>query len=235
MALFKRRASTGLPATGGSWLAYPTLTHGDAGMVKLAGIHVHRKEITDALRRFGPLVLAELRIEQSREYAGAVRVQVSGAQVASVPAMLGDIYRETVEALARDGKPATIHAELEVGEYVDVWGLCKPLPRQEGEPLLPTQYREDVHLFRGVAAELDESLHSRAKEKKVRRNGVLLLGGDGTWSVAEGGRALGTLDGKPYRRLHEVKTAGLPLDVVVTIHRVPERPLSVHVSIPPDA
>jgi hypothetical protein len=43
--------------------------------------------------------------------------------------------------------------------------------------------------------------------------------------VAEGGRALGTLDGKLYGRLYEVKTAGLPLDVVVTIHRVPERPL----------
>ena len=42
----------------------------------------------------------------------------------------------------------------------------------------------------------------------MRRNGVLLLGGDGTWSVAEGGRALGTLDGKLYRRLYEVKTEG---------------------------
>jgi len=82
---------------------------------------------------------------------------------------------------------------------------------------------------------MDESLHSRAKEKKTRRDGCLLLGGDGIWSVSEGGRTIGTLDRKPYMRLSEVKTAGLPLDVAVTIHRIPERPLSVHVSIPPDA
>ena len=152
-----------------------------------------------------------------------------------MPSGLADAYREAIETLARNGEPATIYAELEVGEYVDVWGLCKPQPRREGEALLPTQYREDVHVFAGIAAELDESLHSRATEKKVRRNGLLCLGGDGTWSVSEGGRAIGRLDRKPYKRLHEVRAAGLPLDVAVTIHRIPERPLCVHVSIPPNA
>ncbi|MBO0883530.1 MAG: hypothetical protein J2P17_24985, partial [Mycobacterium sp.] len=71
MALFRRHPSKGRPTPrGASWLAYPTLTHGDAGMVKFVGGHVHRKEIADVLRRFGPLVLAELRIEQSGPYAG---------------------------------------------------------------------------------------------------------------------------------------------------------------------
>jgi len=55
------------------------------------------------------------------------------------------------------------------------------------------------------------------------------------WSVSEGGRVLGTLKRKPYKRLHEVMGAGLPLDVVVTVHRRPERELVAHVSIPPDA
>jgi hypothetical protein len=204
-------------------------------MVKFAGGHVYREEATDVLRRFGPLVLAELRIEQSGPYAGAVRVYVGDAQLGSVPSGLADAFREVVETLTCNGQRATVHVELEIGEYVDVWGLCKPQLRQEGEPLLPTQYREDVHLFDGIAAHLDANLSSRAKEKKVRRNGAVSLGADGTWNVSEGGRAIGALAGKSYERLHELMRAGLPLEVVVTIHRRPGRPLSVHVSIPPDA
>jgi hypothetical protein len=164
-----------------------------------------------------------------------VRVYVGSAQVGSVPVGLADAYRDVVESLTRNGESATIHVELEVGEYVDVWGLCKPHPRLDGEPLLSTQYREDVQLFGRVARELDESLTSRAKEKKVRRKGLLSLGADGAWSVIESGRAIGTIASKPYKRLHEVVAADLPLDVAVTIHRRPEQPLSVHVSIPPDA
>src|SRR5690348_9142318 len=57
----------------------------------------------------------------------------------------------------------------------------------------------------------------------------------GVWSVSQGGRVLGTLERKPYKRLYEVMGAGLPLDVVVTVHRRPERELVAHVSIPPDA
>lgn len=203
-------------------------------MMKFAGAHFYRKEIADVVRNFGPLVLADLRIEQNGQYAGAVRVYVGNAQLGSVPSELSSAYRKAVEALTSNGQPATIHVELEIGDYVDVWGLCKPQPRQEGEPLLPTQYREDVLLFDGIAADLDASLNSRAKEKKVRRNGAVSLGSDGTWSVSEGGRTIGTLASKSYQRLHELMRAGLPLEVVVTIHRRPGRPLCVHVSIPPD-
>lgn len=236
MALFRRHPSAGRPAPhSASWLAYPTLTHGDAGMVKFVGGHIYRKEATEVLRHFGPLVLAELRIEHSGPYAGAVRVYVGDAQVGTVPSELADAFREAVETLTSNGQPATIHVELDVGEYVDVWGLCKPQPRQEGEPLLPTQYREDVQLFDGIAAALDASLNSRAKEKKTRRKGEVSLGVDGTWTVSDGGHAIGTLVSKPYKRLHELMHAGLPLEVVVTIHRRTGRPLSVHVSIPPDA
>jgi hypothetical protein len=219
---------------GASWLAYPTLSHGNAGMLKLSGPHYHRAEVNEAIRRYGALALAELRVETTGQYAGAVRAFVDGMQVASIPHGLQSEFREVVESLNREGVAATIHVELESGAYVDVWGLCKPERRREGEPLLPTQYREDIDLLDGIASALDESLASRAKEKKVRRNGVLSRGSNGVWSVSEGGRVLGTLKRKPYKRLHEVMRAGLPLDVVVTIHRRPERELVAHVSIPPD-
>jgi hypothetical protein len=218
----------------GSWLAYPTLSHGNAGMVKVAGSHAHRAETVEVLRRFGPLVLAEFRVEQDGPYAGAVRVCVGNAVIGSIPSSLGDDYRHAVTTLAHEGIRATIHAEIQIEQYVDVWGLCQPQPRREAEPLLPTQYREDIRLLEGVAEDLDQSLRSRAKEKKVRRNGTLSLGDDGVWSVALAGRTIGTLDKEPYVRLHEVVRAGLPLDAVVTIHRRPARDLVVHVSIPPD-
>lgn len=108
--------------------------------------------------------------------------------------------------------------------------------RREGEPLLSAQYREDIDLLDGIASALDVSLASWAKEKTVRRNGVLSLGSislesKGVWNVSEGGRMLGTLERKSYKRLYEVLSAGLPLDVVVTVHRRPERELVAHVSI----
>jgi hypothetical protein len=227
--------SAAVSRPGTSWLAYPTLSHGDAGMVKLSGPTYYRAEINTAIRRYGVLVLAELRIETTGQYAGAVRVFADGKHVASIPRGLQGKYRELVESLNREGVAATIHVELESDAYVDVWGLCKPERRCEGEPLLPTQYREDINLLDGITSALDESLASRAKEKKVRRNGILSLGSNDVWSVSEGGRVLGTLDRKPYKRLHEVMGAGLQLDVVVTVHRRPERGLIAHVSIPPDA
>jgi len=228
-------SGTAVSRPGASWLAYPTLSHGNAGMVKMSGPTYYRAEINAAIRRYGALALAELRVETTGQYVGAVRAFVDGRQVASIPRGLEDEYREVVESLNREGAAATIHVELESDAYVDVWGLCKPERRREGEPLLPTQYREDIDLLDGVASALDESLVSRAKEKKVRRNGLLNLGSNGVWSVSEGGRVLGTLERKPYKRLYEVMGAGLPLDVVVTVHRRPERELVAHVSIPPDA
>ena len=181
---------TAVSRPGASWLAYPTLSHGNAGMVKMSGPTYYRAEINAAIRRYGALALAELRVETTGQYAGAVRVFVDGRQVASITRGLEGEYREVVESLNREGAAATIHVELESNASVEVWGLCKPERRREGEPLLPTQYREDIELLDGIASALDESLVSRAKEKKVRRNGVLNLGSNGVWSVPEGPRVL---------------------------------------------
>jgi hypothetical protein len=203
-------------------------------MVKLVGSHAHRKEATEALRRFGPLALAELRVDDSGLYAGAVRALVAGAQVATVPTGMADEFRTVIQQLADTGSPATAHVELEVEQYVDVWGLCKPEPRHADEPLFPSQYREDLQLLPGMADELDASLGSRAKEKKVRRTCRVHPATDGLWSVTDSGWVIGTLPRKPYRRLAEAQAAGFPLDVTVTIHRAPDRPLRVHASVPPD-
>jgi hypothetical protein len=53
---------TGVSRPGASWLVYPTLSHGNAGMVKLSGPTYYRAEINAAIRRYGALALAELRV-----------------------------------------------------------------------------------------------------------------------------------------------------------------------------
>jgi len=59
---------------GASWLAYPTLSHGNAGMVKLSGPIYYRAEINAAISRYGALALAELRVETT----GAIRGRCAG-------------------------------------------------------------------------------------------------------------------------------------------------------------
>src|SRR2546427_12529271 len=76
---------TAVSRPGASWLAYPTLSHGNAGMVKLSGPTYYRAEINAALRRYGTLALAELRVEPAGPYAGAVGVVVGGRQVGVNP------------------------------------------------------------------------------------------------------------------------------------------------------
>jgi hypothetical protein len=97
------RSGTAVSRPGASWLTYPTLSHGNAGMVKLSGPTYYRAEISAVIRRYGALALAELRVETTGQYAGAVRVFVDGRQVASIPHGLQGEYREVVESLNREG------------------------------------------------------------------------------------------------------------------------------------
>ena len=55
---------TAVSRPGASWLAYPTLSHGNAGMVKMSGPTYYRAEINAAIRRYGALALAELRLRR---------------------------------------------------------------------------------------------------------------------------------------------------------------------------
>ncbi len=74
---------------------------------------------------------------------------VDGVRVATLPAGIEAEYRDIVQQLSAQRQPATIHAELELNDWANVWGLCAAKPRQDGEPLLPTQYRVDVELPTG--------------------------------------------------------------------------------------
>src|SRR5262245_60488927 len=100
---------TAVSCPGASWLAYPTLSHGNGGMIKLSGPVYYRAGINAAIRRYGVLALAELRVETTGQYAGAVRAFVDGRQVASIPRGLEGEYRQVVESLNREGAAATIH------------------------------------------------------------------------------------------------------------------------------
>ena len=46
---------TAVSRPGASWLAYPTLSHGNAGMLKLSGPTYYRAEINAAIRRWACL------------------------------------------------------------------------------------------------------------------------------------------------------------------------------------
>jgi hypothetical protein len=43
-------SGTAVSRPGASWFAYPTLSHGNAGMLKLSGPHYHRAEVNEAIR-----------------------------------------------------------------------------------------------------------------------------------------------------------------------------------------
>lgn len=63
---------------GPSWLAWQTLTYSGAAQIKTAGVMHHAAEVRAAAASYGRLVMAELQIEQTGQYAGAVRVHVGG-------------------------------------------------------------------------------------------------------------------------------------------------------------
>jgi hypothetical protein len=178
--------------------------------------------------------MAELRIETEGSFAGAVRAFVNGVQLATVPHQHTLSFQTAVENLGRKGLPATLHVRLEADEYVDVWAFCEPAEREPNEAFLCPQETEEVLLFPGVAAELDQGLKSRAKNKKASRLGRLQLDADGTWSVTLAGESIGTLAKRRYRRLRQTLEAGFPLDVCVEIRRREGRPLAVSIGFPRD-
>ena len=224
----------GQPWAPATWLAYPTLTHGAGSQYKLAGAYHHRAEIHEAYRRFGGLVTAELRIETEGSFAGAVRAFVDGVQLATVPHQHTLDFQTAVETLGRKGSPATAHVRLEADQYVDVWAFCEPRAWEQDEPFLCPQETEDVRLGPSIAEELDRSLNSRAKNKKVVRRGQLHLGADGIWSVTLDEKPIGTLNKRPFLRLHQAMDARLPLDAHLDIRRRDGRPLAVSVGVPRD-
>ncbi len=180
------------------WLAWPTLSAGGGGQIKAAGVYYHKDAVKRAIARFGPLVMARLNIEPAGKYAGAVRITVGGTQLGSIPHGLAAEFRNVVEQLHKEGLPATCRAELEAEyrdeeAYVDVFPWVAPTPRSDDEPFLPPGLGSTVRLADGQAECLDESLHSRAKSKRMRKIGELTQTEDG-WLVALDGHPIGMLE-----------------------------------------
>lgn len=226
------------PVRSGAWLVWPTL-RASSCTIKTAGTFFYADAVRRALSRQGPFVMAELWIEQTGQYAGAVRVSVDGETLGAIPHGLADEFRDVVEQLHQGGLAATCRAELEGGPvgsdgYVDVWLCAKPEPRPDDEPFLPPLHWRDVTLDDGYAEALDESLNSRAKSKSVTRYGELIPVAGGGWRLRLDGKAIGSLDAGPYGRLAEAREAGFPLTCHISIARKPERPLRVGVGLPVD-
>jgi len=223
---------------GANWLAWPTLSAGGGGQIKTAGVYYRKDALRTAIAKHGSLVMATLSIETKGEYAGAVRVNVDGLEVGSIPHGQSSAFRDAVEQLHREGKPATCRAELEMDEspddgYVDVFIWAAPLPRAADEPFLPLGGGPTLQLFDGQAERLDEGLHSKARGKRVVRPGEVLPSGDG-WLLALDGANIGTLGPESNRRLREAQEAGFPLTCRVRLIRDPDRPFRVAVDLPRD-
>jgi hypothetical protein len=225
------------PRAGGagpSWLAWQTLTYSGAAQIKTAGVMHHAAEVRAAVANYGRLVMAELRIEQDGQYAGAVRVLVAGVELGSIPSGTAADFRAVVGRLAELGMQATCRADLDIssGEYLDVWLCGKPRERDENDPFLPPMLGARLTLSRDTIAYLDEViLGPRAKSKRVVRTATLVPRDPG-WIVMVDGRELGALPAGRYERLEEAHVAGFPVTCQVRVLRQPDRPVRVEADFP---
>jgi hypothetical protein len=219
---------------GPSWLSWQTLTYSGAAQTKTAGVMHHAAEVRAAASQHGRLVMAELRIEQTGQYAGAVRVLVAGVEVGSIPHGQGAEFRAVIERLSETGQPATCRADLDIdsGEDLDVWLCGKPRERAESDPFLPPILGARIALTQDTIAYLDDViLGTTAKSKRVVRT-AHLVPSDGRWMVELDGRTLGALPAGRYHRLEEARTAGFPVTCQLRVLRQPNRPLRVEADFP---
>jgi hypothetical protein len=201
-------------------------------VVKTSGVFFHQGELKQAIRDLGNVAMAELRIEPKGKYAGAVHVVVDGHVLGSLPHGTGEDYHGVIAELHEQGQPATCRAELEMhGETFNVWLTLKPELRPADDPFLPPLAEVPLVLYDGQAEALDESLKSRAQNKKASRLGILAASGD-DWIVDCEGEWIGALPHGRYSTLNEALSAGMPLTCRVDVRRVADRPLQVEAGLP---
>ncbi len=224
---------TARPWTDPSWLAWQTLGYSGTAQIKAAGVTHHREDLRSVANRYGRLVMAELRIEEDGQYAGAVRVYVGGIELGSIPHGLASDFREVIHRLSVAGQPATCCAQLDAGPgYIDVWLCAKPQERTADDPFLPPMLGARLAPSADAVAHLnDDILGRRAKSKRVVRTAEL-RGHDGEWTVVLDGRELGALPGTQYPRLEEASGTCFPLTCQLRILRQPEHPLRVEADFP---
>ncbi len=228
-AQFAELASSGVPAV---WLAWPTMRCG-GGQIKMAGARHHADGLRSVRATVGPLVMAQLGIEAEGQYASAVRVYVVGKVLGSIPHELGDKFRAVVTQLQASGSPATCRAQLDEGEWVDVWLDARPEPRSADDPFLPPLSSSTVRLYPGEAERLDEGLHSRAKSKRFVVLGELPFA-DGAWQLTIDGTRMGMIDDR-NSALEAARDGGFPLTCQVRILREQGKHLRVIADLPPEA
>jgi hypothetical protein len=222
------------PWADASWLAWQTLTYPGSAQFKTAGVTHYEANLRAVASRHGRLVMAELRIEEEGQYAGAVRVHVGGVQLGSIPHGLAQEFRDVIGRLAAEDRPALCRALLdaEPGGFVDVWLCGKPKERAENDPFLPPTLGVRMDLTADVVAYLDDVvLGPRAKSKRVVRTGELVER-DGRWQLVLDGRDLGHLPARRYTRLEEARAAGFPVTCQVRVLRQPDRPVRLEADFP---
>jgi hypothetical protein len=130
----------------------------------------HKEAFLNVLLKWGPLAMAELKLDTEGQYIGAVRVVVDGNVRASVAHGLSEPFRNLVLQLNREGRRATCRVELERnGEWVDLWLPSRLTPVDDTSPFLSAFGAATVRFKSGQAERLDDSLRSKAKSKRVKR------------------------------------------------------------------
>lgn len=234
MGIFSKSSKNETRKISPSWIAWPTLvTNGT--LIKSAGVTHYEANLKLTVRRFGKNVMAELRIQKSGKYEGAVGVFVGGRILGHLPSGHSKKFHPIIEELELEQIPATCRAELEFGDSCDVWLDATPRIRQDGDPFLPYGAGFEASLFDGHEMRLDEELHSKAKNKTVVKTGTIERHTQALRLLVDG-IAIGELANpvadeiykeEKFRMLSEVQKAGFPLTCRVRIVRAEERPLRV--------
>lgn len=226
-----RRGQEVVPPLSPTWLAWPTLNEASFGAEATGSTH-HAAELARIMSRWGDLFMAELVIEQTGRYAGAVRVLVGGEEVGSVPHGAADAYRSVIEALNAGGSAATCRISADEGELAP-WLLIlgRPAVRADDAPFLPPAGGGAyATMAPGEAERLDSPLNSRAKTKHVTRTATLTIGsrGLGVWLDD---LQVGNLVGD-FPRVKEAASAGFPLTCRAVLRRDPGRGFRLEVFAP---
>ncbi len=192
----------------------------------------HQETTRALIARWGPVLMAELRLETSGQYAGAVRICVGDDIVATIPHEYSERFREAVLAVNARELSATCRIAIEDdGEWLDVWVPSKLGLAQTRGAFFGGLGAIDISLDPGESERIDSSLNSKAKTKRVRRIGELRRRED-AWRLLLDGQSVGSLSKSSNTYIEQAAAAGFPLTCDVLIVRQPDRPLRVNAEIP---
>ena len=214
-----------------SWMAWPTLVEKHQSTVPLYGGHKGSK-IPGIIKRHGHLVMVRFQIEPKGRSAGAIQCWVGATMICLADNLDEESFQSVIESLAADGQPATCRGTLQHLTNFDAFSVFgKPERRPEDAPFLPPEDVVSVDVSDEELQRLDELMHSKAKNKVVRRVGTLVNHSGGTWLSLDGVWT-GRIDGEPRGYVDQAVTAGFPATCSVVLRRQPDEPLGVTVEIP---